>query len=114
MPIYEYRCLACRRVSEFLILNLSSPFTPVCPRCDSSELERVLSRVRVRLSEETRSRAFEPFYSTKRGGTGLGLAIVSRIADVHRGEVRALNCPEGGAAFTLSIPQQTAFMKAAA
>jgi signal transduction histidine kinase len=66
------------------------------------------------LSEETRSRAFEPFFSTKRGGTGLGLAIVSRIAEVHLGEVRALNCPEGGAAFTLSIPQSTAIMKAAA
>jgi putative FmdB family regulatory protein len=54
MPIYEYRCLTCRKVSEFLILNLNSPFTPVCPRCGGSELERVLSRVRVRLSEETR------------------------------------------------------------
>lgn len=54
MPIYEYRCLACRKVSEFLLLNLSAPFTPVCPRCGETEMERVLSRVRVRLSEETR------------------------------------------------------------
>jgi putative FmdB family regulatory protein len=54
MPIYEYRCSACHKVSEFLILNRSSPFTPVCPRCGGTELERVLSRVRVRLSEETR------------------------------------------------------------
>lgn len=54
MPIYEYRCSACRKVSEFLILSLHSPFTPVCPRCGGTDLERVLSRVRVRLSEETR------------------------------------------------------------
>jgi putative FmdB family regulatory protein len=54
MPIYEYRCLACRRISEFLILNPNAPFEPVCPRCNSTDLERVLSRVRVRLSEETR------------------------------------------------------------
>ncbi len=54
MPIYEYRCLACRRVSEFLILSQSDTFEPVCPRCSSTDLERVLSRVRVRLSEETR------------------------------------------------------------
>lgn len=54
MPIYEYRCLACRKVSEFLVLSLSSPFTPTCPRCGGTEMERVLSRVRVRLSEETR------------------------------------------------------------
>jgi putative FmdB family regulatory protein len=54
MPIYEYRCLTCRKVSEFLLLNLSSPFSPACPRCGGAEMERVLSRVRVRLSEETR------------------------------------------------------------
>ncbi|MFZ2087946.1 MAG: zinc ribbon domain-containing protein [Desulfobaccales bacterium] len=54
MPIYEYRCSSCRKVSEFLILNLNSPFTPVCPRCGGAEMERILSRVRVRLSEETR------------------------------------------------------------
>jgi len=54
MPIYEYRCLACRKVSEFLVLSQTSPFAPVCPRCGGTDLERLLSRVRVRLSEETR------------------------------------------------------------
>ena len=54
MPIYEYRCLTCRKVSEFLVLSQTSPFAPVCPRCGGTDLERVLSRVRVRLSEETR------------------------------------------------------------
>ena len=54
MPIYEYRCLDCRRVSSFLILNLNQPFTPVCEKCGSRALERILSRVNVRLSEDTR------------------------------------------------------------
>ena len=54
MPIYEYQCQECRRVTGFLILNLKEPFTPVCPKCGSSTLTRVLSRVHVRLSEETR------------------------------------------------------------
>ena len=54
MPIYEYRCLSCRKVSEFLILNRNAPFTPVCPRCGGNDMERLLSRIRVRLSEETR------------------------------------------------------------
>jgi putative FmdB family regulatory protein len=54
MPIYEYQCQECRRVSGFLIMNLKEPFTPVCPRCSSHSLTRVLSRVHVRLSEETR------------------------------------------------------------
>jgi putative FmdB family regulatory protein len=54
MPIYEYRCQECRRISGFLILNLNEPFTPVCRQCGSHSLDRVLSRVHVRLSEETR------------------------------------------------------------
>jgi len=56
------------------------------------------------LSEEAKRRAFEPFYTTKRGGTGLGLAIVCRIAEAHHGAVTLANCPEGGAAVTLRIP----------
>ena len=54
MPIYEYRCQECRRISSFLILNLNDPFAPVCKQCGSHSLERVISRVHVRLSEETR------------------------------------------------------------
>ena len=54
MPIYEYRCRECRRVSAWLILNLKEPFTPVCRNCGSQDLERILSRVNVRLSEDTR------------------------------------------------------------
>jgi len=58
------------------------------------------------LLEETQSRAFEPFFTTKCGGNGLGLTIVSRIAELHGGDVNVVNCPEGGAAFTLFIPQR--------
>lgn len=54
MPIYEYRCQACGRISSFLLLNRRDPFVPLCKRCGSQALERVLSRVYVRLSEETR------------------------------------------------------------
>ena len=58
------------------------------------------------MTEAARKQAFEPFFTTKSTGTGLGLAIVSRIADVHGGSVSVTNCPDGGAAFTLYIPQQ--------
>ncbi len=54
MPIYEYQCTACKAISGFLILNRDEPFVPVCKRCGGRELVRVLSRVHVRLSEETR------------------------------------------------------------
>jgi len=54
MPIYEYQCQECRRISGFLILNPKEPFAPRCSGCGSTSLTRVLSRVHVRLSEETR------------------------------------------------------------
>ena len=58
------------------------------------------------LSEESLARAFEPFYTTKPEAAGLGLSVVQRIAQAHGGDVVAVNCPEGGAAFTLRIPQR--------
>lgn len=64
------------------------------------------------LTPEARQRAFEPFFTTKSTGTGLGLAVVDRVAEVHGGSVTALNCPEGGAAFTIRIPRRA--MEAAA
>jgi signal transduction histidine kinase len=60
------------------------------------------------------NRLFEPFFTTKGSGTGLGLAIVERIASAHGGQATATNCPEGGAAFTLLIPETPHIMERAA
>ncbi len=54
MPIYEYRCGECGRVSEYLLLSRDEPITPVCKRCGSRSMARVLSRVRVLVDYETR------------------------------------------------------------
>jgi signal transduction histidine kinase len=65
------------------------------------------------LASEQLERAFEPFYTTKSTGTGLGLSIVQRIAEAHGGRVTALNCPQGGAAFTIELPPRRAMGVAA-
>ena len=56
MPSYEYRCQDCqRRVSIFWrTFTEASAGTPVCPRCDGTNLTRLMSRVRVVRSEESR------------------------------------------------------------
>lgn len=54
MPIYEYRCEICGKVSEFLLIKMDEVFVPQCKRCKSKKMSRVLSRVRVIRSEESR------------------------------------------------------------
>jgi putative FmdB family regulatory protein len=54
MPIYEYQCKDCGKISEFLLVKTDEAFIPQCKRCNSKKMTRVLSRVRVIRSEENR------------------------------------------------------------
>src|SRR4030042_5486020 len=54
MPIYEYRCEDCGKISEFLMIKSDEKVSPECKRCKSKEMSRVLSKVRVIRSEENR------------------------------------------------------------
>lgn len=47
---------------------------------------------------------FVPFFTTKSMGTGLGLAVVQKVIVQHGGRVEALNRPQGGAAFIVTLP----------
>jgi signal transduction histidine kinase len=71
--------------------------------------ERVVATVRdtgVGIPEDTLSRIFEPFYTTKEvgKGTGLGLAIAYGIVQEHGGQIVAANHTDGGAVFTVELP----------
>jgi len=56
VPIYEYFCLDCRnRVNVFFrSMRAASEETARCPQCESERLHRLVSRVRVLKSEESR------------------------------------------------------------
>ncbi len=57
---------------------------------------------------EAADRLFTPFFTTRRDGTGLGLSIAQHIAILHGGTISAENMPEGGARFTIWIPETKA------
>ncbi len=60
------------------------------------------------MDEETRKKAFEPFYSTKigKGGTGLGLAIVySLVVEKLGGDIILESEPGQGTRFVIMIPK---------
>jgi two-component system, LuxR family, sensor kinase FixL len=48
---------------------------------------------------------FEPFFSTKAEGTGMGLAIARSITEAHGGTLSGEICDEGGAIFTVCLPE---------
>lgn len=56
MPIYEYRCHQCRRRVSIWWRTFSEAEqgTARCPRCGSEHLSRMVSRVRLVRSEESR------------------------------------------------------------
>ncbi len=58
------------------------------------------------MSEETRRRIFEPFYTTKPlgSGTGLGMAITYGIVQGHHGDITVESMPGKGTTFTISLP----------
>ena len=71
--------------------------------------DRIIATVRdtgVGIPDDTLSRIFEPFYTTKEvgKGTGLGLAITYGIVQEHGGQIIAANHPDGGAVFTVELP----------
>lgn len=57
MPIYEYRCIDCGKRNSVLILSLSNQTPQVCKYCQSTRLERIMSRFAAPKSEEARLEA---------------------------------------------------------
>ncbi|MGF1642690.1 MAG: ATP-binding protein [Thiotrichales bacterium] len=58
------------------------------------------------IAPEFMEHIFEPYVTNKHKGTGLGLAIVKKIVEEHGGMVTAANRADGGALFTVRLPDK--------
>ncbi|MGE5620438.1 MAG: FmdB family zinc ribbon protein [Sphingomonadaceae bacterium] len=54
MPIYEYRCHGCKRRVSVFFRSFDTVGDPVCPECGSTRLTKLVSRVALMKSEESR------------------------------------------------------------
>lgn len=108
-------CHADRSAIKRAIFNLLANAVEASPKGSEVRLETDANNAMVRLrvhdagpglSPEARTRAFEPYFTTKIRGTGLGLALVQRIAAAHGGRAYF---EEGlsGTTVVLEIPKGT-------
>jgi signal transduction histidine kinase len=106
------------RALKNIVGNALDAMEPVAERRLSIAIGRVVSAGRgqleirvtdsgVGLTDESRRRLFEPYYTTRsdRGGSGLGLAITHRIVADHGGSITARGEPGKGATITLCLPE---------
>ncbi len=58
----------------------------------------------VGMTDETLSRAFDLFFTTKADGTGLGMAIARSVIDLHGGELSIQSAPGQGTRVRVRLP----------
>jgi len=56
------------------------------------------------MTEEVRTRVFEPFFTRRKGGTGLGLTLVQRVIQEHRGHILVESELGRGTVFRVNLP----------
>ncbi len=54
MPIYEYRCEKCRRITSVLTTRVTERVNAVCAHCGAKKMRRLMSRFAMPRSEESR------------------------------------------------------------
>ncbi|MCE9581662.1 MAG: sensor histidine kinase [Planctomycetes bacterium] len=97
-----------------VFLNIAVNAAQAAPEGGRLEIaaSRSAGRVRITLrdngpgiSAEALPKIFTPFYTSRSRGTGLGLAIAHRIVEAHAGTITGANHPDGGALFTIDLPE---------
>ncbi len=104
---------------EQVLINLLENATRYTPTGSALEIraETFENNIEISVSDHgpgipkgLEEKLFEKFYQvrheTAQSGVGLGLAICRAIVEVHGGTIRGKNQPEGGAVFTVTLPNE--------
>ncbi len=75
----------------------------ICP--GSGEVSITVSDTGPGIPAENLERIFDAGFSTRPSSPGLGLAVCRKIVEQHRGSIRVINRPSGGATFTVALPR---------
>ena len=70
-----------------------------------SKIMLSISDTGIGMDQETLSKIFNPFFTTKETGTGLGLAIASDAVQKNDGRIRVYSRPGQGSTFTIYLPR---------
>ena len=69
MPIYEYRCKSCKKITSILARSTSSKFNVACEYCGGEKLEKLISGFSViHGSNQTMDNQYEDFQRQQDAG----------------------------------------------
>lgn len=94
-----------KKQEEKALLNYQGEFTIECASADN-KYYIVVSDNGCGMKEETVSRIFEPYFTTKANGTGLGMTMVYKIVKEFSGEISVKSQEGKGTVFTMVFPLQ--------
>jgi C4-dicarboxylate-specific signal transduction histidine kinase len=75
-------------------------------RQDGGHIRVVVQDSGIGLTEEVKSRLFEPFFTTRSKGMGMGLSISRSIIEAHGGRLWAESNASRGATFQFTLPSE--------
>ena len=74
--------------------------------CDGKVVKIVVQDNGIGISEENKTKIFEPKFTTKSSGMGLGLAMVKNIVETYQGSITFTSQLGIGTVFTVSFPKE--------
>lgn len=110
------KCLADPHMIEQVVLNLinnavqamsagtGEKLLELITAADEKSVLITVSDAGPGISEDSKDKIFDPFYTTKSDGSGIGLSLCQRIITDHSGSIRIETNQWNGASFIIELP----------